>query len=310
MRLIRLQNVLAMLVAAALQMMPLLRVAPSVLAPVAGPLAIILRWATYSAAVMGGFHAVSGASTTITSAKTATGKVGVAFSYRITTGPYSANLFAAAPLPPGLAVNPPGKNGFIMGTPTAAGVTTVKLTVSDSGRLDRTISTNLVITITASATAPTILVPPKSVSTVVGSSPTLSVTAGGTAPITYQWKFGSAIIPDATNASLTLTNVQVAAQGDYYVVLSNSAGTTSSLPAHLTVIVPVPLALLNPRLEGNVFKFHVQGTPNASFVLWKSADLVHWSQVLTNQISTTLFDYTDPDLTLDRTDFYQATQVP
>ena len=53
------------------------------------------------AALLGGVDAVSGASTTITSAKTGTATNGVAYSYRITTGPDVANRFAAAPLPAG-----------------------------------------------------------------------------------------------------------------------------------------------------------------------------------------------------------------
>jgi alpha-tubulin suppressor-like RCC1 family protein len=56
----------------------------------------------------------------------------------------------------------------------------------------------------------------------LGSNMTISVSATGPAPMTYQWLFNATIIPGATNASLTLTNFQDVNEGDYTVIVSNA----------------------------------------------------------------------------------------
>src|SRR5207244_10006616 len=64
----------------------------------------------------------------------------------------------------------------------------------------------------------------------------LVVTANGTDPLAYQWYSGSAtMLGGATNATLTFSNIQQNQSGNYYVVITNIAGTTTSLVATLTV---------------------------------------------------------------------------
>ena len=55
------------------------------------------------------------------------------------------------------------------------------------------------------------------------------------APIYYQWKLAGAIIPSATNATYTLTNVQTNQAGNYTVLVSDSTGSVPSQTAVLTV---------------------------------------------------------------------------
>ena len=64
---------------------------------------------------------------------------------------------------------------------------------------------------------------------------TFSVTAAGTAPLGYQWRFSSVDLLAKTSSSLALTNVQMANAGDYSVVVSNAAGMITSTVATLTV---------------------------------------------------------------------------
>ena len=73
---------------------------------------------------------------------------------------------------------------------------------------------------------------------VAGSTVTLTASATSAVPPGYQWRCNGANLLGATNTSLTLTNVQVSAQGLYVVVVSNAAGVTSSPPARLTVWFP------------------------------------------------------------------------
>jgi hypothetical protein len=86
--------------------------------------------------------------------------------------------------------------------------------------------------------APTIQVQPQSQSVTAGASVTFSVTASGRVPISYQWRKDSADIPGATDAALTLNNVQLTDAGSYDVVVSNPYGSATSDPAVLTVNLP------------------------------------------------------------------------
>ncbi|HEY3132395.1 MAG TPA: immunoglobulin domain-containing protein [Acidobacteriota bacterium] len=84
-------------------------------------------------------------------------------------------------------------------------------------------------------TAPTIISQPQSQTVSVGANVTFSVTAGGTTPLSYQWRKDGANISGATNATLTLNNVQRTDAGNYTVVVSNSIGTITSTAARLNV---------------------------------------------------------------------------
>ena len=78
----------------------------------------------------------------ITSALTATGVTGVAFTYQI-TATKTPTSYNATPLPAGLAVNP--STGVISGSPTAMGTTNVSISATNSAGTD---TKTLVITVT------------------------------------------------------------------------------------------------------------------------------------------------------------------
>jgi len=84
--------------------------------------------------------------------------------------------------------------------------------------------------------APFITAQPLSVAEFVGSNVTLVVTAYGAPPLHYQWRFGNTPIPNETNRTLVLTNVQVADSGDYAVVITNQYGSVTSSSATVTVL--------------------------------------------------------------------------
>jgi len=77
-----------------------------------------------------------------------------------------------------------------------------------------------------------------------GGNVTLTVTAAGTAPLSYQWQKDEVVLSDggrisgAASAQLAISNVQAADTGSYVVVVTNAAGAvTSTPPAVLTVRV-------------------------------------------------------------------------
>jgi len=98
-------------------------------------------------------------------------------------------------------------------------------------------SSNAVLQLTAAA-APVIVTQPQSQAALEGATVTFTVGASGTPAPTYQWVKDSSAIPGATGASLTLTNLTLASAGSYVVQVFNSAGSTSSVPATLQILVP------------------------------------------------------------------------
>jgi hypothetical protein len=98
--------------------------------------------------------------------------------------------------------------------------------------------TSSVATLTVLAYPPVITNQPKSIAGVIGSSASFSVGASGSAPLSYQWFFTGQPLPGRTQATLTLTNLQLTNAGNYFVRVSNPYGVTTSAVATLTVSPP------------------------------------------------------------------------
>jgi len=87
-------------------------------------------------------------------------------------------------------------------------------------------------------TAPVITSQPIDNSICQGGSVTLSVSASGLSPISYQWKKGNNTIANATQATYTLNNFSANNASTYSVEVSNACGTTTSNNAILTLSSP------------------------------------------------------------------------
>jgi hypothetical protein len=87
---------------------------------------------------------------------------------------------------------------------------------------------------------PSIIGQPKDETVEVGGTASFTVTASGSPTLNYQWYNGGGSITGATNATLTLSNVQLSAAGGYYVTVSNPYGSSNSATATLTVSNPPP----------------------------------------------------------------------
>lgn len=157
--------------------------------------------------------------------------------------------------------------------------------------------TNLAGTVTstnASLTVifpPTILQSPTNLTVVVGESATFSVTATANAPLTYQWRKGTANILGATGADFMLPVSKTTDAGSYSVVVTDRAGSVTSAAAVLTVkpaVLPVitqqptnqtvPLGQRatfgvvansrpNPTYQWSKNKVALPGATNASFTI-------------------------------------------
>ncbi|MBK8476504.1 MAG: immunoglobulin domain-containing protein [Opitutaceae bacterium] len=100
-------------------------------------------------------------------------------------------------------------------------------------------------------TVPAITQAPIAQSVEIGDTATFTVAATGSPVPTYQWQKNRVAIAGATQATLTLTNVQSTAAGNYRVVVTNAAGSATSAEVALTVSNP-PKVTTQPQPLGGV----------------------------------------------------------
>jgi len=95
----------------------------------------------------------------------------------------------------------------------------------------------------------------------INNTTNFSAGVAGNPPLRYQWFFNGAAIPSATNAALTVTNAQLASEGNYHFVVTNVFGADTSAPASLTVWIDA--GIIVPPLSQSV----VVGSPVTLSVL-------------------------------------------
>lgn len=103
-----------------------------------------------------------------------------------------------------------------------------------------------------------------------GTTATLTASATGLAPLTYQWFYNGSPLSGKTSSTLTLNSVVVGQSGNYNVVVSNSLGVATSDVAGLT-IVDAPFITQNPQSQigvvGGSVTFTVTATGTGTPVL-------------------------------------------
>ena len=118
---------------------------------------------------------------------------------------------------------------------------------------------------------PTITAQPLTQTAVQGQTVSFSVSASGSSPW-YQWYFNGAPLKGtgATKPAMTLTSVTSSQAGNYFVVVSDAAGSVTSVVASLTVLV-APSLQVQPASQSVVqgqaasFSTAVTGTAPLSY---------------------------------------------
>lgn len=144
---------------------------------------------------------------------------------------------------------------------TSASYSTQTTALSDSGATFSVVVTNgsgsvtsnsATLTVNPAPAAPSITAQPQSVSVYAGQAATFSVTATGSANMTYQWKKNGASISGATSASYTTPATTAAYNGSTYTVtVTNALGNLTSTSATLTVTAAPTTATVNFVSGGN-----------------------------------------------------------
>jgi hypothetical protein len=127
--------------------------------------------------------------------------------------------------------------------------------------------------------SPSIITQPASTNIYKGDTTTLSVTAGGSSPLGFQWYYTNssgvvgltdgpsgygvgAYTNSVTKSSVTLTYVNPAQAGGYFVIVTNSIGSITSTVAKITVGVrtPIPTTIYAIRTNQTAAWFPVDTT--------------------------------------------------
>ena len=166
--------------------------------------------------------------------------------------------------------------------------------------------TNMAGSVTSSNALLTVLVPPSitrqpvSVTTNQRADVVFTIGAAGSPPLSYQWQFNGSSLSGATNATLTLPNVQTNQAGLYAVVVTNMAGSVTSSNAVLTVLVPPsitrqPVSVTTNQGANVVFTVGAAGSPPLSY---------HWQFNGSNLSGATNATLTFPNVQTNQAGLY------
>jgi len=182
----------------------------------------------------------------------------------ITRQPVGTNLFAGETirLSVGAVGSPPLSYQWFNLSGPVVGQTNATLVITNAPAQNETYSvviTNLFGTVTSDlvdvnvmpAVPPQITQEPASVTRYAGSRVTFTVAATGGGTLRFQWQTNGVNVPNQTNTTFTITNVQSANAGDYRVVVTNEFGSATSATATLTVVPVTPGSYAAAVVAGN-----------------------------------------------------------
>ena len=121
---------------------------------------------------------------------------------------------------------------------------------------------------------PTIQSDPAPVTAAPGTSATFSVTATGTAPLTYTWFKGTEQIARGSSNTCTIQAADQADEGNYYCTISNDFGAATSGSALLTVANPPRITAQTTAITSAVgmevmFSVTAEGDPPINYAWYK-----------------------------------------
>lgn len=123
--------------------------------------------------------------------------------------------------------------------------------LADAGAYEVVVSNSCGTIVTAAGVltvdvAPTLVTQPMSDSDCESGTVTLTVSATGTAPLSYQWRQDGVPLAGADQSTLVLSSLQTSDAGNYDVIVTNGCGSLASSVATIDVLV-VPTIVTAPQ---------------------------------------------------------------
>ena len=210
----------------------------------------------------------------------------------------------------GTTTTPVGTNSASFTTPALTSTTSYWVKVTNAANLTGANSTTATVTVNQPAA---IVTSPASVSINSGDTTTLSVTASGTAPLTYQWYqgvSGTTTTPVGTD-SASFTTPALTLATSYWVKVTNAANLTGSNSSTATVSVNQPAAVVTSPASvtinsGNTTTLSVTTSGTAPFTYqWYQGS----SGTTTTPVGTNSASFTTPILTVTTNYWVKVTNV-
>jgi hypothetical protein len=139
---------------------------------------------------------------------------------------------------------------------------------------------------------PYIGTPPQNLQLNAGSDATFVVSAGGSAPLFYQWFFNNTAIGGATNTSLQLTNVHSTDSGTYAVEVNNAAGLARATATLSVASQPAHFQSIARDGSGHAY-LNFSGDVGLAYSLEASTDLAVWKTISVLAMSNGLVPFLD-----------------
>ena len=195
------------------------------------------------------------------------------------------------------------RNGTAIPGATSASYTTPSQSTSDNGATFSVVISNGTgnvtsraarLTVTATASAPSITTQPADQSIHAGQTATFTVVATGSAPLSYQWRRNGTAIPGATSTSYTTPSQSTSDNGaTFSVVISNGSGNVTSRAARLTVTAAASAPTITTQPQDQ--SIHAGQTATFTVVATGSAPLSYqWRRNGTAIPGATGASYTTP----------------
>ena len=155
-------------------------------------------------------------------------------------------------------------NGTNIPGATASNYTKTNVQLADAGNYAVRVTNTLgavtsSIAVLAVVAPPSIITQPTSQTVSDGSNAVFTVTAVGTAPLSWQWRFNGNNVAGATASNYTIADVQAGNAGNYTVVVTNAYGSVTSSVAILTRTAQAPVFVVEPIpqtvVEGDTVTF-------------------------------------------------------
>ena len=185
--------------------------------------------------------------------------------------------------------------------------------LSDNTNLSFAVFDNVRVERFVTNVPPYLTAQPQSLVVTQGNNATFRAAAGGTAPLSYQWRLNGTNLAGANGSALNLTSAQATNSGAYTLIVTNSSGSVTSTVATLTVNIPPAepgqFGSVSRLADGTV-RLNMTGTPGATYTLQWTSDWVGWTNLCIVSATNSAFWVVDPCATNSTQRFYRLRPGP